>query len=258
MGNGSVPPQPSPSSSAAPATQSPVPERTAFTNHELKFTGARWRTKVVRRWLHHVCVPDGDFPEGTIYTVYYDTPALDCLGEKLDSDYLKTKIRLRWYRVGGRFSSSAYIEVKSRCGSRRGKARVSVPLQRSWSTTGILDVPSIRAAPRHLRSAGIAVPGDYRPVLLVRYRRYRFVEPLTGARCSLDQDICVPAASYDQGLTRSTLPLPTTVFELKGRSDRLPEPLGALTTLGFRKSSFSKYAACYDSACLNGQLATPR
>ena len=246
------------SSSAAPATRSPAQEGPAFTNYELKFTGERWRTSAVRRWLRHACAPDADFPEGTVYTVYYDTPALDCLHEKLDSDYLKTKIRLRWYRVGGRFSSSAYLEVKSRCGSRRGKARVPVPFQRDWPTAGMLDVPSIRGALRRLRPAGIVVPDDYRPVLLVRYRRHRFVEPLTGSRCCLDRDICVPAAGYAHGTIPSSLPLPTTVFEIKGRSDRLPERLAALATLGFRRSSFSKYAACYNAASMYGRFAIPR
>ena len=117
-----------------------------------------------------------------------------------------------------------------------------------WPTRGSLDIPSLRFVPRLLRPMGFVVPDDYRPVLLVRYRRHRFIQPHTGLRASLDRDIHAPAVSRARGLTPNPLPLPTTVFECKGRRDHLPESLRPVTTLGFRKSSFSKYAACYDHA----------
>lgn len=199
-------------------------------------------------WLRLVCRPDPVFPESTVFTVYYDTPALDCLREKHNSDYLKTKIRLRWYVVDGRVTDAAFLEVKSRFGSRREKHRVTLPFQSAWPTHGSLDIPSLRRVLRLARPDGLMVPDDYRPVLLVRYRRRRFIEPHTGLRASLDSDIGAPAVSRAEGLTPNRLPLPVTVFEFKGPRDHLPESLRVLTTLGFRKASFSKYAACYDHA----------
>ena len=222
--------------------------RLAGADFELKFVGERWRGESVRRWLRLVCRPDPAFPESTVYTVYYDTPTLDGLREKRNSDYLKTKLRLRWYLVGERVMDPAFLEVKSRFGSRREKRRVPLPFQSSWLTRGSLDIPSLRRVPPLLRHAGFVAPDDFRPVLLVRYRRHRFIEPQTGLRASLDCGIDAPAVNRAEGLTPVLLPLPVTVFEFKGQRDHLPESLRALTTLGFRKASFSKYAACYDHA----------
>ena len=221
-------------------------DRLSGADYELKFVGDGWRREAVLRWPRLMCRPDPAFPESTVLTVYYDTPELDCLREKRNSDYLKTKLRLRWYLVGGRATDAAFLEVKSRLGARREKQRVAVPIQATWSARGALDEPALRRMPRLLRPAGIMMRDDYRPVLLVRYNRYRFIEPHTGLRASLDSDIHVPAVSRAEGLTPNPLPLSVTVFEFKGPRDHLPESLRVLTTLGFRKGSFSKYAACYD------------
>ena len=106
-------------------------ERLSAADFELKFVGERWRAKPLRRLLERLCRPDPAFPTGTVFTIYYDTPSLECLDEKRNSDYLKTKVRLRWYRVEGRPTDSAFLEVKSRVGSRRDKLRLAVPRQ-SW------------------------------------------------------------------------------------------------------------------------------
>ena len=222
--------------------------RVSGAEFELKLVAERWRAQPVLCWLRHVCRSDPAFPESTIFTVYYDTPALDCLLEKRNSDYLKTKVRLRWYLVGDHFADTAFLEVKSRIGSRREKRRVTLRFQPAWPTHGALDVPSLRGVPRLLRPAGIFVPEDYRPVLLVRYRRHRFIEPHTGSRTNLDTSICAPAVSRAGRLTPSSHPLRETVFECKGQLDHLPASLQGLTRVGFRKASFSKYAACYDHA----------
>ena len=221
-------------------------ERLSQATFESKFVAERWRAEPARQWLQVICRPDPTFPRGTVFTVYYDTPSLDRLREKQNSDYLKTKVRLRWYHLDDRVSDSAFLEIKSRLGTRREKLRLPVALEPTWPTRGSLDVPSLRTVLQHLRSAGIPAIDHYRPVLLVRYQRHRFIEPLTGLRASLDTNICAPAASWAAQLVPSAVPLPHCVFEFKGPRDHLPETLRPLTTFGFRKSSFSKYGACYD------------
>ena len=64
---------------------------------ELKFTFPDARAHVVRRWLESTCRRDPEFPAAIVWTVYYDTPALVSLGEKINSDFLKRKMRVRWY-----------------------------------------------------------------------------------------------------------------------------------------------------------------
>ncbi len=229
-------------------------ERLAASDYELKFVARRPRAEPVCRWLRAICPPDPRFPICTVFTVYYDTSALSSLNEKRNSDYLKTKVRLRWYRVGGSFSEMAFLEIKSRFGSRRDKDRLRLPFREAWPAHGSLDGTSLQVVPHALRRAGMGISNDYRPVLLVRYERRRFIEPTSGMRVALDTDICVPAVSRAARLVPRSLPLPTSVFELKGTRDHLPERLRSLPSFGFRKSSFSKYRACYDYALAPGAV----
>src|SRR6185295_7036252 len=86
------------------------------------------RSSSLRGWLTSVSVPDRAYPPALVCTTYYDTPALSLLGEKIDSDYLKTKVRVRWYAsLGGDASGSAvFAELKDRVGAGRQKLRVSL------------------------------------------------------------------------------------------------------------------------------------
>ncbi len=64
---------------------------------ELKFTLPQGRAPLVRSWLDRICRRDPEFPAAVVWTIYYDTPGLISLSEKINSDYLKRKIRVRWY-----------------------------------------------------------------------------------------------------------------------------------------------------------------
>jgi hypothetical protein len=79
-------------------------------------------------------------------------------------------------------------------------------------------------------------------MLALRYRRRRFVEPLTGARISLDSDITAVRVNHRFLYTRHAGPLPLAVVEVKGQAEELPGPLRALLQFGLRKQSLSKYA----------------
>ena len=50
---------------------------------ELKFTLSEGRVDLVRRRLERTCRRDAEFPEAIVWTIYYDTPALVSLGEKI-------------------------------------------------------------------------------------------------------------------------------------------------------------------------------
>jgi hypothetical protein len=81
---------------------------------ELKFTMPAARAHLARRRLETLCRRDPEFPSAIVWTIYYDTPALVSLGEKLNSDYLKRKIRVRWYSdLQRRVTGPAFIEAKA-------------------------------------------------------------------------------------------------------------------------------------------------
>ena len=216
------------------------------TDYEVKFLVDGGDVTPVLRWLRTVCRLDPVFPEGIVSSIYYDTPALDSLREKVNSDYLKTKVRLRWYGYRGETSRASFLEVKYRIGGRRDKVRVTTPYAGAWFTTVPLHDPVLHQMPQLLQPYGVPHLSGLRPVLLVRYRRYRFIEPLTGARVSLDTDISAPRVNREILAAPHPLPLRTAVFELKSRLSDLPLPLHELTRMGARKSSFSKYCACHD------------
>jgi hypothetical protein len=223
--------------SAATAAAPPALER------ELKFVLAEGRGAFARRLLDALCRPDPTYPAAILSTIYYDTPGLRLLGEKLDSDYLKTKIRLRWYGdlEGHAAGERSFLEIKSRIGSVRTKLRLETPLRASELRTMRLDDPLLVDVLRLLRPAA-AVPPGLRPALLVQYRRHRYIEPLSGARISVDTEIRAPRA--DPRLLRHDYPvaLPAAILEVKGESEDLPPVLRPLMHLGARRLAVSKYA----------------
>ena len=212
---------------------------------ELKFVIAEGRGVLARRLLEALCRPDPEYPAAVVWTLYYDTADLRLLGDKIASDYLKTKVRLRWYGDldGHTAGERSFLEVKSRVGSVRSKARVETPLTASELRQARMDDPALIDVLQLLRPLGLTVPMGLRPALLIRYHRHRYLEALSGARVSLDTAIHAPRA--DQRVLRHNYPvaLPAAVLEVKGPSDELPRALRPLLHLGARRLAFSKYAS---------------
>jgi hypothetical protein len=212
---------------------------------ELKFTVPAGRVDAARRWLDALCRRDPQFPAAIVWTLYYDTPDLTALGEKINSEYLKRKVRLRWYSpVGGGPAGPAFIEAKTRTGTRRAKLRVPVPCDAEDVARWNLQDPRLAAFPQLLRD-GPGVVQDLRPVVLLRYRRDRFVEPVSGARVSLDAEITPVKVNQRFLSVPDDRALDTAVLEVKGLHDELPPRLQPLLRLGARKCSFSKFLAIY-------------
>lgn len=222
---------------AAPAVPRSALER------ELKFTLPASRAPFARRLLAALCRPDPRFAAAVVSTVYYDSPDLCLLAQKLNSDFLKTKVRLRWYSAisGDPGSGAAFIEVKSRVGALRRKARAETTLQ----GTRLAEVPL--ADPAFARALDVArrldgdLPARLLPAMMVRYERHRFVEPMSGARVSLDFGIQAPRANRALLGQGGPVRLAVSVVEIKGAGDELPRALRPLAHLGARRASFSKY-----------------
>ncbi len=209
---------------------------------ELKFTLPAGHAHLARQRLEFVCRRDPEFPAAVVWTMYYDTPALISLGEKINSDYLKRKIRVRWYSaIDGRVSGPAFVEAKLRLGTRRSKARVQLPYPADEIAHWDLQDPRLLRFPLLLREQGVLHQASWQPMILIRYRRDRFIEPLTHSRVSLDADISGPAANPRFISAPNQSPLATAVLEVKGGGDELPVALRPLLALGLHKTSFSKF-----------------
>jgi len=99
-----------------------------------------------------------------------------------------------------------------------------------------------------LREHGILAGEIWQPVIAIRYRRDRFIEPLSGSRVSLDADIAAVAVNPTFVSAADLTPVGSAVIEVKGMSDELPMAMRSLLHVGARKGSFSKFLAVYNHA----------
>lgn len=213
---------------------------------ELKFTLPAGRAALARRWLEQFCRRDPEFPAAVVWTIYYDTPGLISLGEKINSDYLKHKIRVRWYSgLEGQAAGPAFVEAKLRVGNRRSKVRARLSHTADELAHWDLHDPRFRQFPMLLKEHGIEVHGSWQPVLLIRYRRDRFIEPLSRSRVSLDADIAAAAVNPTRLAGVDCSALGSAVLEVKGSGGELPVALHPLLRLGAHKNAFSKFLAVY-------------
>lgn len=202
------------------------------------------RADVARRWLQTTCVPDRQYADASVWTIYYDTAGFLSLDEKLNSDYLKTKVRLRWYGTPeGIPQGSVFIEAKLRVGTRRDKVRVRLDVPAEHLAGKALTDPLLQTVPRLLLDHGIVLGPGWVPMLALRYRRSRFVDSASGTRINFDRDINAVAVNHRYLFACNTGPLPLALVETKGLVDGLPPRLHPLVRLGARKTTFSKYSA---------------
>lgn len=212
---------------------------------ERKFTASRHRLEAAICLLGRVADPDPDFARGTVHSIYFDTPRLAAYGEKLNGDFLKRKIRLRWYGepTGGRLS--VFLEFKDRLGGGRRKRR----LRMEWPSDLLAgpDLSGLALAEAVRAQAGdfaAQIPPDFLPMLGLRYERRRYICRFTGARMCLDAAIQVTQRNA-QHLPGSGWPaLTEVVFEFKDVGQVEVPWLGELAQAGFTSRSFSKYGEC--------------
>lgn len=216
--------------------------------HEIKFTFSSHHVESVVQWLRHRCRLDPDFPHNRVASIYYDTKDWQFLREKMNSDYLKTKFRVRWYQEPGEEKppGQAFIEVKSKIGTPRTKFRMAAPYPASWFAKVPLEDLRLLDIPYSLKAQGILLKQHLFPVFIVQYERYRFVELVSGTRVCVDYNIGMPRVNRTMLPAANPFPLPTAVLEVKGNVESLPGILSYLLSFNCKKTSFSKYLACYE------------
>ena len=231
-----------------------------ISNYELKFTFPPQSTVAIEAWLRASCRPDGTHPINTVSSIYYDTPDWRHLREKANGDYLKSKLRLRWYsRENARSESKtraprrAYAELKRKIGSQRDKQRVEVALDVEWLEEAALNATELLSLPSDLVSRGFTLPSPIVPTVLIAYQRQRYLDLRTGTRINLDNNIRVRRSNPQMIQPGRPTAVATPVIEFKGPLDRLPHGFETLLRFGARRASFSKYLMCYRS--VTGALA---
>jgi hypothetical protein len=215
--------------------------------HEIKYILPNQAAAPVANWLRARCRPDPDHPEGLISSVYYDSHDLRLLREKINSDFAKTKVRLRWYLDpgSGAIEGPAYLEIKQKLGARRFKYRVATTIPAAALAEADLQDPILVELLNSLRTETSWVPTDLLPFMEIGFHRRRFLEPATGTRISIDTNICARRVNPAMLPLANPTPLAHAVVEAKGSGRQLPGSLSALRAFGCHRESLSKYGRCY-------------
>jgi hypothetical protein len=217
---------------------------------ELKLVLPNDRVAPAAAFLKAICAQDAQHPANIVASIYFDTRRLDFVHEKLNSDLLKTKVRLRWYEnlrtrepLGATFA-----EIKYRRGLCRRKHRLETPCRAKDVARMDLRDRSLLKIPGLLESGAVFDLSRLEPLLEVRYQRLRFIEPMTGSRVSLDTKIGLGRVHKGRLAYTNRRRLEQAVIEIKNRSGRIPALLNPLMRMGAKRDSFSKYFACFDLA----------
>ncbi len=213
---------------------------------ELKFTFELSAAASIKRGVESVCIADEAYSENVISSVYFDTPDWVFAMDKASSDYLKTKIRLRWYRSksddDGGPPSKCFLEFKRKIGSKRTKKRVLMPFGGEEAISRLQEDDCLDMIRGHLSENAPDLTGLFiEPKFVVRYKRSRYYEPFSGTRISFDTDIHAFSVGRNFAQFSADIVLDESVLEVKGVCDDMPQALRSFHAGRLRKAAFSKY-----------------
>jgi hypothetical protein len=231
--------------------------------------------------LRRACRWDPVFPDGQVNSLYFDTFDLEEHFRSDAGDSAKDKIRIRWYgdefdphrrsaqgAAGGDAATEGpgpvlaglppaaspvvpvWLERKTRRGFASTKQRRSLEVSGSalvFSALGRGVVPPAVLVDTMAGFGYFPPKGRFCPVIAISYSRYRFVEPVTGFRISIDWRIRSSLVMPGLGRGERGLELPGAVVEVKGATFQVPPALQALIDLGSTWTRFSKYSSSLDA-----------
>jgi hypothetical protein len=220
--------------------------------------------------LRRTCRAEQEYPVGQVNSLYFDTPDLDQHQRSDSGESVKDKVRIRWYgeehdphrsdraaRDGdanacgmspsgvGEDLVRVWLELKSRRGFASTKQRLCLNVPARALTFAALPqgiVPPVTLA-RTMAGFGFFTYGPLRPVIAISYWRYRFVEPETGFRISIDSRIRSSVIMPGIGRGERALELPGAVVEVKGSRFEVPRALRPIAELGSSWTRYSKYSS---------------
>ena len=239
-----------------------MPARETRSNIEGKYT-VDLSDGFVRTILGRLCRADTQFPADYINSAYYDTPNLALLDQKVSSEFLKSKLRLRWYgRPEGKgLNVPAYLEFKKKEGAQRSKTRKKFEVRSDWLLPGRESFRDLARYSDFAAELTRTLPTAIFPMIVIRYFRHRFTDPATGARISLDSGISYTRVNGIFFPETGPRMLRHGVLEIKSETGEIPRTIMAIKSRVNTRDSFSKYAECwglYSSTSYKRQLTSSR
>lgn len=228
---------------------------------EQKFFLTPDRLPVALALLRRVCRRDPTFPLDQVNSLYFDTPDLDQHERSDSGEFVKEKVRIRWYGVEhdphranncplpGDLAVPVWLEVKSRRGFVSAKRRARLEAAASALAFPGLERGIVPASllVRELADFGFFSSAFLRPVIAISYFRRRFVEPESGFRVSLDTRIRSSVVMAGLGRGERGLELAGAVVEIKGPRFEIPRLLRELAQIGSSWTRYSKYSSSLEA-----------
>lgn len=212
----------------------------------------------VKEILSHTCVCDRRYEEDTVCSLYFDSRNLHAFNEVLNGDIRKSKLRLRWYELSSAKINDpvdAYLEIKNKEGFRGLKHRKKISLpqrvlnspmrEENFLTPDFLET---------LSEIGGNGKNHYLPIILIKYRRARFWDILSGLQICFDYGLKVTHINSDLVNGVAPVDVNKSVLEIKGSTYHWPKALKMLAPFSLRSTSFSKYAYCLESSRLRPEF----
>lgn len=168
-----------------------------------------------------------------VYSMYFASSDLIEIQDKIDSSYLKTKYRVRYYKSKkSEVTSNCYFEIKKKYGEQRQKMRRDIK-----TTSENVENKKFYTNARFYTE--IATPFLFlRPLLLISYKRERFFDIESSVKINVDSEITLETVNPIFLSSSGKLELPNKVIELK--SEKKASALQILGRSGLQQSNFSK------------------
>jgi len=228
-------------------------------DYEVKMITSHHQGLILKSLLDHHLVSDFEYPRARVWSLYYDTLNFDFLNEKINSDYHKSKVRIRTYfpledpslvnfengyQHQNLHQNPYFLEIKEKFDNKRTKKRfkraINHQIFNDFNHDTLMDIGEElrRELSDHYQTLF--------PMFVVSYDRYRYIHQPTQLRLCLDLNIFCPQVNQ-RFLTLGNLSyLKECVFELKGQIKEIPQDLRFLEKFHLKLNSFSKYLAVHE------------
>lgn len=212
--------------------------------NERKFTTNSNAKDIALAYLKHVCINDPIFPYGIVTSIYFDTIDLKSYQEKINGDFLKSKLRLRWYDSSKNDENiNVFIEFKNKIGSARDKSRFKINISKTNFSKIIKSNHTLTEfINNELQQNDISLPSNIFALIQISYKRNRFICPFTKANVCLDYDIQAKNIYLNHQCEINEAHFNSIVMEIKDSSIKHIPWLNKLVDLDFRNQNFSKFA----------------
>lgn len=229
-----------------------------FQRREVKFLMSTEQYEALLPVVHEHMNPDQycvDGREYGIYNLYYDTPDNLLIRRSLEKPYYKEKLRLRSYYSPAEPEQSVFLEVKKKIGGIVTKRRVSMTVAEaeSYIQTRVkpyyerfIDLQVIREMDVFLNSYDSIAPRQY-----ISYQRSAFFgKDDPEFRLTFDRDLT--ERRFDLSLSKGNYGNKIIAADQRLMEIKVPGSIpmwmsNALSELGIRRHSFSKYGRAYQS-----------